>query len=179
MFSYFSVYVFSLCTTFLPLWYCLSASISCNCNYFYSFFFFLCWRITFALLPHMSFVCLCAFVRSRVRVKMCVGLICGFLHAAECCAGSASSVWALVITVLHCFCRSQWSWTHCLSLHGSQQLCEFPSDIAATAKPASCIFYHAQCVSVCPLSFSSLFASVSFCFCVCVWWLLLPHPAEF
>lgn len=93
------------------------------------------------------------------------------------CGSSASSVWAMVITVLHCICRSQWSWTHCLSLHGSQQLCEFPGDIAVTTKPASCIFYQSQCVSVCSLSlFLSVCAADSRCVCLCVYYFLSSFP---
>lgn len=48
------------------------------------------------------------------------------------CSGSAISVWGAVITVPHCLCGSQWSWTHCLSLHGSQQLRKFPGDFGCT-----------------------------------------------
>lgn len=151
----------------VPRWYCLSTSVTCNCNCFCSAL------LQTNTIGSATVYLLCALVRNVVKTMMCVGVfvcLCVFLCLG---GGSASSVWVLVITVLHCLCRSQWSWTHCLSLHGSQQLCEFPSDIAAPAKPASCIFYHTQRVSVCPLSLS-LSLPLSRYFCVAC----LLHPIK-
>lgn len=51
-----------------------------------------------------------------------------------------------------------------VSLHGSQQLCEFPRDITTTARPAACIFHQPRCFSL--LSFC---VCASVCLCVVVW----------
>lgn len=58
-----------------------------------------------------------------------------------------------------------------VSLHGSQQLCEFPCDIATTARPAACIFHQPRCFSLCPLSHFSLPLPP----CVCVFVVSTSH----
>lgn len=170
--------MFLFCCTFLRLWYCLATSIIYTCNSLPRLLSF--WLENNLRLLIVFLVCLCALVKNAVKVNTCVSVgvhVCVLPSIVlSVCGSSASSVWAMVITVLHCICRSQWSWTHCLSLHGSQQLCEFPGDIAVTTKPASCIFYQSQCVSVCCLSlFLSVCAADSRCVCVYVFIISSSH----
>lgn len=119
------------------------------------------WSMGSGLFLYIFLEGLCVLVKTSVQVNMpffffyvCVPSVCG---------GSTSPVWAVVITMLHCICRSQWSWTHCLSTWKST-IVSIPW-WHRNHDYTSFLHFLSLCVSqfVLCVSFSPLFASFFWC----------------